>query len=156
MNERAAIELAGQWLAAHQQPNGEPLNLRAALAEDLQGGFPDPEIHGVAESSDGPCLLSLAGETFLFASATIDPEKLAVVDMRVFPLVPRPAITVKSTASADGTSKRRRWQLQPAVGDPIAVMTNEVVRAMFAADVRPDTGELLMRAVLSRVVDQEI
>jgi hypothetical protein len=156
MNERAAVELAGHWVAAHQQPNGAPLSLQMVLADELRIGFPDPEIHGVAENSEGPCLLALAGEALLIASATLSPEQLASVEMRVLPLLPRPTITVISRASADGNSKRRNWELRPAVGEPIAYMTNEVVRAVFTSDVRPDAGELLMRALLSRVVGQSI
>ena len=151
MNERTATELAGYWLAAHNQPNGGPLNLRSVLAGELQAGFPDPELHGIAEFTGVPCLLVIAGETLLVASAAFDPEQLAVVEMRVLPLLPRPAIRVTSTTSADGTLKRRDWQLTPATGEPVVLTTTEIVRATFAVDARPDTGELLMRAVVSRM-----
>jgi len=151
MNERTASDLAGYWLAAHNQPNGGPLELRSVLAEELQTGFPDPELHGVAEFTGVPCLLAVAGEELLIATAAIDPEQLAVVDMQVLPLLPRPAIRVTSTTSADGTLRRRTWRLQPTTGEPVTLSTTEIIRAAFAADVRPDSGELLMRAILFRV-----
>lgn len=151
MNERTAIELAGYWLAAHNQPNGGPLNLRSVLADELQAGFPDPELHGVAEFNGVPCLLAIAGETLLITTATFDPEQLAVADTRVLPLLPRPSIRVTSTTSVDGTLRTRTWRLEPAIGEPVTLSTTEIVRAAFAADVRPDSGELLMRAILFRV-----
>jgi hypothetical protein len=151
LNERTASELAGYWLAAHNQPNGGPLELRSVLAEELQTGFPDPELHGVAEFTGVPCLLAVSGEGLLIATAAFDPEQLAVVDLQVLPLLPRPAIRVTSTTSADGTLRRRTWRLQPTIGEPVTLSTTEIVRVPFAADVRPDSGELLMRAILFRV-----
>ena len=156
MEERKALELASAWWSANAGAGGsnKPFGLRDFLALELHRVLPEPPRYGVAQFEEEPWLLVLYDDALVLAAAAIDFEDVPTANVRVVPLTPRPNITIKAAGDADHGSRQRTWSLQTSAEVAVEIITSEVISAAFSSDVRPDTGEILMRQLLDRSIGE--
>jgi hypothetical protein len=154
MRQQTALEAVAAWSAAHmgRVRSDNSVGLRDFLALELERVLPDPDLFGVGLVDDEPWLLLLGTDGLQLASASLDDQGSPSAHLIVPSFVPRPAIHVVSVPSPDFGSRRREWSLTPASGEALTIVTSEIIRAPFSADVRPDSGEILMRTLLARTI----
>lgn len=151
MNSRGALELAGVWLGAHQVPPQGGSELRAWFARELEGAIPEDSPAGVALVDQVPHVLALIGDLLIVTRMEHTSDGQLAQETLAVPLSPKPSLTVSGQISADQKNRARKWVLKPLIGETLTIETSEVLRAMFSSDVRPDSGEALMRIIAAQL-----
>jgi hypothetical protein len=118
---------------------------------ELKALIPADAAVGVAGQDDGLAVLGLGDADLVVSRAARGPEGELQFRSTVLALSPPPRIELESTVSVDRRSRSRRWSLSPVIGDAIELETGEVLHADFSSDIRPDSGELVLRALAERL-----
>jgi hypothetical protein len=158
MNAQAAMKLANAWLEAHGEQTQSYLELRHPLIQVLQETVPDSARTGVGLIEAKPKVLALEADLLIVLDLVRLDDRRIREELRVLPLDPRPGLKFLGDSESGeqrGPGQRltraRIWTIQPNVGEPVEVHTNEVIWDPFPSDAVPDSGELLMRALAAQI-----